>query len=390
MAMYRCAMCGSTKIEPEVKKEGYNKKKGVRGVILFGAVGALAGSDGNTVTYYHCGDCGQVLNHTMMDVEKNAIDRCISNPDTFISSLKKYKKQYVNIEWEDPVIVTDKTTTSVKEDVLDEEDRVLEYMSRIGAPVSTDILFKKFNVQVIKNLNRRGALKFEGTQKGTYCILVTDVKEIEEVALQEEANDRAKKLIRTKDYITILKEVLTDEFMTCEEIYACLKENNHLSEDVLEAEKENVYIPLYFVKNCFLDWQKKVAFSGRTEVVPIIYEDGKYRLKSDEEMEKDKIVNSKEADKEVLKEVETLKPLIETLLKAKNPISVGELMSKNKILDNIPGPMLSGKLLQLEKAGIVKRKLDGKISRFYIVYTKDEVYDKIYEAVMNKTARGFL
>lgn len=106
---------------------------------------------------------------------------------------------------------------------MDEEDRVLEYMNRIGAPVSTDILFKKFNVQVIKNLNRRGALKFEWTQKGTYCILVTDVKEIEEVALQEEANDRAKKLIRTKDYITILKEVLTDEFMTCEEIYACLK-----------------------------------------------------------------------------------------------------------------------------------------------------------------------
>ena len=159
---------------------------------------------------------------------------------------------------------------------------------------------------------------------------------------------------------------------------------------MLEAEKENAYIPLYFVKNCFLDWQKKVAFSGRTEVVPIIYEDGKYRLKSDEEMEKDKIVNSKEADKEVLEEVETLKPLIETLLKAKEPLSVGGLMSKNKVLDNIPGPRLSGKLLQLEKAGIVKRQLEGKILRFYIVYTKDEVYDKLYEAVMNKTVRGFL
>lgn len=390
MAMYRCAMCGSTKIEPEIKKEGYNKKKGVRGVILFGAIGALAGSDGNTVTYYHCGDCGQVLNHTMMDVEKNAIDRCISNPDTYISSLKKYKKQYVNIEWEEPIIIHDETTSNVKEDVSDEEDRILEYMSRIGAPVLTDILFKKFSVQVIKNLNRRGALKFEGTEKGTYCILVTDVKEIEEVALQEEANDRTKKLIRTKDYISILKEVLTDEFMTREDIYVRLKENNYLSEDVLEAEKENAYIPLYFVKNCFLDWQKKVAFSGRTEVVPIICKDGKYRLKTDEEMAKDKIANSKEADKEVIKEVETLKPLIETLLKAKKPISVGGLMSSNEILDNIPGVRLSGKLSQLEKAGIVKRKLDGKISRFYIVHAEDEVYDKLYEAVMNKTVRGLL
>ena len=42
MSLYRCAMCGSTKIVLETKQEGYNKKKGIWGAVLFGGIGALA------------------------------------------------------------------------------------------------------------------------------------------------------------------------------------------------------------------------------------------------------------------------------------------------------------------------------------------------------------
>lgn len=91
MSSYRCAMCGSSKITLETKQEGYDTKKGIRGAVLFGGIGALAGTSGNTVIYYHCGDCGQVLNHTMMPVEKDSIDRCFDNPNIYESSLKNIK-----------------------------------------------------------------------------------------------------------------------------------------------------------------------------------------------------------------------------------------------------------------------------------------------------------
>lgn len=41
MDLYRCAVCGSTRIVTEVRNEGYNTKKGVIGTALFGAIGAL-------------------------------------------------------------------------------------------------------------------------------------------------------------------------------------------------------------------------------------------------------------------------------------------------------------------------------------------------------------
>ena len=106
MSIYRCAVCGSSRVAPETKQEGYNTKKGVLGMALFGIGGAVAGTSGNTVVYYHCAACGQTLNRCMLEAEKKFIEQYLLNPadEVSIMMLRDYKKQYPNIEWEEPTI----------------------------------------------------------------------------------------------------------------------------------------------------------------------------------------------------------------------------------------------------------------------------------------------
>ncbi len=106
MSIYRCAVCGSSRVVPETKQEGYNKKQGILGMAVFGLGGAVAGASGNTVVYYHCADCGHTLNRCMSDFEKNSIDRYLLNPDNEANKtmLRIEKKQYPNIEWEESTI----------------------------------------------------------------------------------------------------------------------------------------------------------------------------------------------------------------------------------------------------------------------------------------------
>ena len=105
MSIYRCAVCGSSRVVPETKQEGYNKKQGILGMALFGLGGAVAGASGNTVVYYHCPACGHTLNRCMPDFEKNNIDKYLLDPndETNKSMLRMEKKQYPNIEWEEPI-----------------------------------------------------------------------------------------------------------------------------------------------------------------------------------------------------------------------------------------------------------------------------------------------
>lgn len=277
MALYRCAMCGSSKIVPETKQEGYNKKKGIWGAVLFGGIGALAGTSGNTVTYYHCGDCGQVLNRTMLPVEKESLERCLASPDIFESSLKSYKERYKNIEWEEKPVasIPDNLTVS------DIEERIIEYMKGKSVPVccselnekqlgivypvcSNELSGKEYDNYIsriasiemnmrtaIQNLRKRGIIKYETIGDNAFYIFVTDIEEMKELALIESANEKAKELLHTNDYTSIIKEMLsTHDSMTWEEIYDYLKQKNYLTEDVVKAEKQNRFIPLYFTKAC--------------------------------------------------------------------------------------------------------------------------------------------
>ena len=95
----RCAVCGSKNVVTETKKEGYNLKKGAIGTALFGMFGALAGTDGKETVYYHCADCGQVMNKPMSSWKSDMIDMYMRDPQRWASHLKEEKETYKNIEW---------------------------------------------------------------------------------------------------------------------------------------------------------------------------------------------------------------------------------------------------------------------------------------------------
>ena len=78
----RCAVCGSTRVVVERKKEGFNQKKGMLGGMLFGTTGAIVGgASGNETIYYHCGDCGHTLNKCMHQYEEMELDFALNTQD---------------------------------------------------------------------------------------------------------------------------------------------------------------------------------------------------------------------------------------------------------------------------------------------------------------------
>ncbi len=141
MSLYRCAVCGSGNVVPETKQEGYNKKKGIMGMALFGLGGAVAGTSGNTVVYYHCAACGHTLNRCMSEIDKKFLEQYLLEPAKAanVNMLRNYKKQYPNIEWEEPVLSAQ--STSDFDDVIREnevtqsmEEDVLNAITKIGKP----------------------------------------------------------------------------------------------------------------------------------------------------------------------------------------------------------------------------------------------------------------
>ena len=101
----RCAVCGSTRIVTEKRKEGYHLKKGTIGSVLRGGIGAIAGTRGNEVTYYHCGDCGQTLNKCMHEYEEMELEFALKTQDSgdtfFINRVNEMKNKYPNAGWDE-------------------------------------------------------------------------------------------------------------------------------------------------------------------------------------------------------------------------------------------------------------------------------------------------
>lgn len=99
MAMYRCAACGSDKVIVGTVKDGYSFKKGVLGVAVFGAVGAVAGLDGKKHESYKCMACGMELAQPMDQATKMAIDDCVNYVEMRqMHNWSMLKYRYPNIE----------------------------------------------------------------------------------------------------------------------------------------------------------------------------------------------------------------------------------------------------------------------------------------------------
>lgn len=404
MALYRCAVCGSSKIVPETKQEGYNKKKGIWGAVLFGGIGALAGTSGNTVTYYHCGDCGAVLNRTMLPAEKESIERCLASPDTFESSLKSYKERYKNIEWEEKKAVIQKAESNYGL-IEQDEDCIIQYMKKKGIPVRYDELAKQCEGTpyfAIKTLQDRGVLKCEKIGEDLFYVLVTDIEEMKELALKELAIKKAKTCIHNFDIAIFEKMFSKHDFLTCEEFYNYLKQNNYLSKDVIEAEEKKIFSQEWFSKMCFMEDMKRSTIENRKRKFLLdrnksvseksfgwsnlyILENGGFRRKTEEEIAKE----TEEESREVQKEVDTLKPIIIALQIAKKA-TIPELQDMNDDLKKQSNQRLSAMLMRLGKIGIVKRNEMNKKVYFSLQdVSQDEINKILFDAVSSGKIHGF-
>lgn len=72
-------------------------------------------------------------------------------------------------------------------------------------------------------------------------------------------------------------------------------------------------------------------------------------------------------------------------------MSCNELIEMNQDLKSRIFQQVNAKLIQLEKAGIIKSKLLKKRNYYFMENnSKAEIDKKLYEVVENKTVRGFL
>ncbi len=147
MSLYRCAVCGSSNVVPETKQEGYNKKKGIMGMAMFGLGGAVAGTSGNVVVYYHCAACGHTLNRCMSEMDKKFLEQYLLEPTKAanVNMLRNYKKQYPNIEWEEPAI-SEKNNMSCDSEKFDKQIE------------DTKVLPREISQQEIEVFQQKGAL----------------------------------------------------------------------------------------------------------------------------------------------------------------------------------------------------------------------------------------
>lgn len=135
----RCAVCGSTRIVTETRKEGYNLKKGIVGSVLFGGMGAIAGTSGNEVTYYHCGDCGQTLNKCMHEYEEMELEFALKTQDSeyafFINRVNEMKNKYPNAGWDENKILNAHIKMKNNKSKFDENDLmdISSYIKRHGS-----------------------------------------------------------------------------------------------------------------------------------------------------------------------------------------------------------------------------------------------------------------
>ena len=214
----RCKVCGSKNITREIKKEGYDIKKGVIGTALIGVPGALAGAVGKDTIYYHCADCGHVLNQPMASYESDRIDRAIYYSKDKIE-LRALKQLYKNIEWEESAntIVSDVSSTILNtEKVLslnknkflssDEVKKdVLEQLSNQKNLMEKEVLMlryadTKYSIveRAIDDLLDNGRVVCETVAKTEYYRLVTDINEIKENHKKMVAIKLSKKLLDKK------------------------------------------------------------------------------------------------------------------------------------------------------------------------------------------------
>lgn len=186
----RCAVCGSKRVTLETKQEGYDLKKGIVGTALIGAPGALAGINGNKVTYYHCADCGHVLNSPMSSIESDWIDKLLDSPTIWKKELEEKKEKYKNIEWEEMAETKFNANAqdSSKSPVQKLADEILIHLKNTTTEKESVIKNRLSNLDAynsaVKQLEMQGTIQRENIGGENYLHLITDICEMKALAVK--------------------------------------------------------------------------------------------------------------------------------------------------------------------------------------------------------------
>lgn len=247
-------------------------------------------------------------------------------------------------------------------------------------------------------------LKCEKIGEELFYILVTDIEEMKELALKEVAIKKAKTYVHSFDVAIFEKMFSKREFMTYAEFYNYLKQNNYLSKDIIEAVEQNIFSQEWFSEMCFIEDKKNSAIEDKKRKFLLdrnksvsekcfgwsdlyILENGGFRRKTKEEIDKEK----EEENRKIQEEIDTLKPIITTLQMAEKAISISELQDMNEDLKKRTNQTISAKLKQLGEIGVVKRKEKNKRAYFFLSdISQEEMNNILYEAVSRRKIRGFL
>lgn len=367
----RCAICGSKNVVKEFKKEGYDVKKGVVGTVLVGAPGALAGAGGKEVTYYHCADCGQVMNRPMYQVESDWIDELIADPTLFTTTLREKKAQYKNIEWEENAIQEDLCAQSTEEISIEEWKKEiikkLEETPYINCRTLNRLDNDLKSFQACKELEKNGRIVAEMINDELHYRLVIDREEMRELFFKEHTFEKIKAMVdeNFETYRKMLYEKLMfDKRYTQEEYEALIRE----------------------VYNSEFEFEKPYVFEGFMAAFDIrmieerhrIREKGGYRFKleekilDEEKQEREKEEKKKEKElqertrKENMSDEDIAQVILDFLSENQDYFAAAEIVRKEDKLSECRMQRIVPILKRLEKEGYIKVKEEGGRTRYAI------------------------
>jgi len=373
----RCAICGSKNVVKEFKKEGYDVTKGVVGTVLVGIPGALAGAGGKDVTYYHCADCGQVMNRPMYQVTSDWIDKLLENPDMWKEALKSEKAMYKNIEWDENSI--DTQTQQISQANLSYEEKheieIRKYMEKIVQKlqqvpyIEFDEIWDDDNFasnDAVMRLYEQGRTVWETINSVKYWRLVTDPNEMRQLFIERQTEKYMQVLVSENSDMykkLFLDNIERGKYYTKDECYDIIKK--------VFGDKIDFEAPYYL--ETFHDYLMGQLYKYKIEVNNTIV------FKTEEEFLEDKRKEEEEKRKEEEAQAradENLKQMIlDFLTRSEKYYAIAEMIRESKELSECTMQKLTPILKELQQEGRVDLKVEKK-RNYYAIAGLDEILRK--------------
>ena len=364
----RCAVCGSKRVVTETKKEGYNTKKGILGTIFLGNIGAIAGASGNDVIYYHCADCGQVMNKCMSEFESATIDKYIENPNLWNKLLEEKKKQYPNIEWESKV-----EKLSEEKNIEEKADIIWNYYNntKISYIESKELCKKIFGTDTIIDfynamelLEKRGLVNcdFDVNTEKTYYSFCSTTEQIKNNIDRIDVIDEADKILNTrnKEITNLALEMLEKVKVIKEFEFTNKLENELLKRNYSDNVKVINWIVISIILN--LTEQGLIGQEGKN----LLYLNEYEREKVKQEIKEKKIIEEREDELRKQKQVDEYKSVVLDVLKDGQEMTAMDIICKCEQLKNARIQQISCCLEELCNQGILKKDVNKK-KKFYSI-----------------------